>query len=241
MTTAELDTAVESTDVVDEAEAGPFRCSTSSAARHEPMFATASRVDRWLLVEQSGPWGPESVPAGRMDPTAFATVSKLAQDFRARLLLIRRPSVVASQPGITVFLADSRAGREWLMSRVVTDAEELARLVPPARDPQWQPETEPIYLVCTHGRHDPCCALFGRPVASALCRREPDRTWESSHVGGDRFGANVVVLPHGLYLGRVIPGRVDEVVDSIRARRVPTGLLRGRSAFGTPVQAAQHF
>jgi hypothetical protein len=140
-----------------------------------------------------------------------------------------------------VFLADSRAGREWLMSRRVADARELARLAPPARDRQWQEETEPLYLVCTHGRHDPCCALFGRPVAAALSAREPERTWESSHVGGDRFGANVVVLPHGFYLGRVIPGRVDEVVDAIGQRRVPLGLLRGRSCYAMPVQAAQHF
>jgi hypothetical protein len=177
-----------------------------------------------------------------MDPAAYATVSRLAQEFRARLLLIRRPSAAAAaQPGITVFLADSRIGREWLMSRVVADADELAQLAPPARDPRWRTETEPIYLVCTHGRHDPCCALFGRPVATALCGRAPGRTWESSHVGGDRFGANVVVLPHGFYLGRVIPARVDEVVDSIGAGRIPLGLLRGRSTFAMPVQAAQHF
>ena len=31
---------------------------------------------------------------------------------------------------ITVFLADSRVGREWLMSRVVSDAGELAQLAP---------------------------------------------------------------------------------------------------------------
>lgn len=229
-------------DAADEPSAGPFRCTTASAGRHEPMFATASRVDRWLLVEQTGPWGPESVPAGRMDPAAFATVSRLAREFRARLLLIRRPSSSeAEQTGVTVFLAESRAGREWLMSRWFDDVADLPSLRPPAADPGWRTETEPLYLICTHGRHDPCCALFGRPVASALCALVPERTWESSHVGGDRFGANVVVLPQGLYLGRVIPGRASEVVDAVAAGRIPTGLLRGRSSFTLPTQAAQHF
>jgi hypothetical protein len=206
------------------------------------MFATASRVDRWLLVEQTGPWGPESVPAGRMDPAAFATVSRLAREFRARLLLIRRPSAAeAPQTGVTVFLAESRAGREWLMSRQLDDVAALPSLEPPSRDPEWRTETEPLYLVCTHGRHDPCCALFGRPVASALCGLVPERTWESSHVGGDRFGANVVILPQGLYLGRVIPGRASEVVDAVNERRIPVNLLRGRSSLTLPAQAAQHF
>jgi hypothetical protein len=229
-------------DSAEEPSAGPFRCTTASAGRAEPMFATASRVDRWLLVEQTGPWGPESVPAARMAPEAFATVSRLAREFRARLLLIRRPSSSeAEQSGVTVFLAESRAGRELLMSRRFDDVAELPSLQPPARDPGWREETEPLYLVCTHGRHDPCCALFGRPVASAMCGLVPERTWESSHVGGDRFGANVVVLPQGLYLGRVIPGRAPEVVDAISERRIPVDLLRGRSSFTLTAQAAQHF
>jgi hypothetical protein len=117
----------------------------------------------------------------------------------------------------------------------------LAQLRLPAQDPDWRVETEPLYLVCTHGRHDPCCALFGRPVAAALCAREPYRTWESSHVGGDRFGANVVVLPAGLYLGRVAPARVDALVDAVRDGRIPLDLLRGRSSLSLAAQAAQHF
>jgi hypothetical protein len=224
-----------------EPDRGPYRCSIASASRSEPMFATASRVDRWLLVEQPGPWGPETVPARRMDPAAFAAVSRMAREFRARLLLIRRPATADPEPGIAVFLAESRPGREWLMSRRVTDSAALAALEPPSRDTAWQDETDPLYLVCTHGRHDPCCALLGRPVAETLCAREPTRTWESSHVGGDRFGANVVVLPAGLYLGRVLPGRVGSLVEEIREGRIPLDRLRGRSGLSTTAQAAQHF
>jgi hypothetical protein len=178
-----------------------------------------------------------------MDAVAYAGISRLAREFGARLLLIRRPSTsdAADQSGVMVYLAESRAGREWMMSRRLAGPDELVGLAPPSRDPAWVAEDEPLFLVCTHGRHDPCCALFGRPVAGALCGREPERTWECTHVGGDRFGANVVVLPQGLYLGRVVPGRVDEVVDAVRARRVPVALLRGRSSFSMATQAAQHF
>jgi hypothetical protein len=128
-----------------------------------------------------------------------------------------------------------------MMSRRVADEAELARLDMPARDHGWRDETAPLYLVCTHGRHDPCCALLGRPVANALRARVPERTWECSHVGGDRFGANVVVLPAGLYLGRVSPGRVDGLTDALAAGRIPLDLLRGRSSLSLPAQAAQHF
>ena len=62
----------------------------------------------------------------------------------------------------------------------------------------------PIYAVCAHGTHDACCAIRGRPVAAALDQLRPGRVWECSHVGGDRFAANVLVLPSGVLYGRVV-------------------------------------
>ena len=123
---------------------------------------------------------------------------------------------------------------------LVDDEAELTELV--LSDPAWTPVAEPIYLVCTHGKHDPCCALRGRPVAYALAEAlAPGRVWECSHVGGDRFAGNMVSLPSGLYLGRVEPEEVSAVAELIDAGRVPVHYLRGRSSLSTPAQAAQHF
>jgi hypothetical protein len=98
-----------------------------------------------------------------------------------------------------------------------------------------------VLLVCTHGRHDRCCAVRGRPVAHALEQRWPDTTWECSHVGGDRFAANVVVLPSGIYLGRVEPTSAADVVGALLDGTLPAGLVRGRSSLPLPTQAAQEF
>ncbi|NUR98037.1 MAG: sucrase ferredoxin [Kribbellaceae bacterium] len=100
---------------------------------------------------------------------------------------------------------------------------------------------EPVYLVCTHGRHDACCAVRGRPVAAALAAVYPERTWECSHIGGDRFAANVVVLPHSLFYGQVSPARALEVAQRYEEGDVVPELLRGSGAFVPPVQAAQDF
>ncbi|MEU4291037.1 sucrase ferredoxin [Kribbella sp. NPDC026596] len=100
---------------------------------------------------------------------------------------------------------------------------------------------EPVYLVCTHGRHDACCAVRGRPVAAALAAAYPERTWECSHIGGDRFAANVVVLPHGLFYGHVSTTRAVELAKRYDEGTVVPDLLRGSGAFTPPVQAAQHF
>jgi hypothetical protein len=96
----------------------------------------------------------------------------------------------------------------------------------------------PFYLICTHGRHDPCCAIEGRPVAAALARLRPRAVWECSHVGGDRFAANVVAMPHGVYYGRVEAARAADLVAAHERDEVLPDLVRGRSTHGPAAQAA---
>jgi len=98
---------------------------------------------------------------------------------------------------------------------------------------------EPLFCVCTHGRHDPCCAERGRPVAAALTGSHPDRTWECSHIGGDRFAGNMVVLPYGLYYGRVDAESAQRVATAHLAGRLDLDSVRGRSSLPMPVQAAE--
>ena len=107
--------------------------------------------------------------------------------------------------------------------------------------PMGTPTGEPIHLVCAHGKHDTCCAVEGRPVAAALDADRPGSTWECSHVGGDRFAANLILLPHGLYCGGLDVDAARRVVAAYRAGEVVPEHLRGRSVFPPVVQAAQHF
>ncbi len=98
----------------------------------------------------------------------------------------------------------------------------------------------PLVLVCTHGRRDPCCAERGRPLANATAAVFPAETWESTHVGGDRFAANMVVFPHGLYFGHLEAVRGPEVVETYRDGRIVLERFRGRCAVPMPAQAAEH-
>jgi hypothetical protein len=78
-------------------------------------------------------------------------------------------------------------------------------------------------------------------VAAALAAAYPERTWECSHIGGDRFAANVVVLPHSLFYGHVAAPRAVELAKLYDEGLAVPDLLRGSGAFTPPVQAAQHF
>jgi hypothetical protein len=104
-----------------------------------------------------------------------------------------------------------------------------------------EPMAAPLFCVCTHGAHDQCCATRGRPVAAAMADQFPDETWEVSHIGGDRFAANVVCFPHGYYFGRVPAEGAPAVAAEYVAGRLRLAYLRGRACYPTVVQAADVF
>jgi hypothetical protein len=220
------------------------RCSDVSRARAEPLLATASRVARWLLVEHPGPWGPQSLPLSRLEPAVGDRLVAAGAAASARVLLLRRPLGVHCPPGRRVYVVESRPGRERTLRTTVRDDAELLALDLPFDGPvprRWEVVSSSLLLVCTHGRHDQCCAIRGRPLAAALSALRPDDVWECSHIGGDRFAPNLLVLPHGLYLGQVPVDQAASLVAQLDEGRAPVEHVRGRSSLPLPVQAAQHF
>jgi hypothetical protein len=94
--------------------------------------------------------------------------------------------------------------------------------------------------VCTHGKHDRCCAKYGRPLYDAVREQVDDGwVWQSTHVGGDRFAGNLVALPDGVYYGRVEPSEAWPVIEASLAGRVHLPCYRGRSCHGFAAQAAE--
>jgi hypothetical protein len=98
--------------------------------------------------------------------------------------------------------------------------------------------TDPILLVCTNGRRDACCALRGRALTLALADEHAERTWECSHLGGHRFAANLVCLPHGIVYGRVPPDEGTRLANLYLVGQLDPEHLRGRSAWPAPAQVA---
>lgn len=100
---------------------------------------------------------------------------------------------------------------------------------------------EPLHLVCTNGRHDACCAEFGRPLVAALAGRARGQVWECSHIGGDRFAGNLVSFPHGVYFGYVDAAHGPEVVARYERGELDLPHYRGRSAYSFVTQAGEAF
>jgi len=206
------------------------------------MPGTAAPAAGFLLLEQPGGWGRQALTSSRLDPAVGATVSARAIAQGLRALLIRAPGRRES-PGRFATpvrrrwaVVSSRLGRETTWWGDFGADDELVGL--PLDGSAGIRSDEQFYLVCTHGRHDTCCAVEGRPVAAALDRLRPGRVWECSHVGGDRFAANVLAMPHGLYYGRVTPAAAARLVDAYERGDVVPELLRGRTLTPPAAQAA---
>ena len=221
-----------------------FRCAGASEARAESMAGTASTVRSFLLVEHAGPWGEEALRDARMPAGIGPELRERAAATRTKVLLIRRPDkALRTHAGVRVFAVYAHHAEPWLETTVLDDLQgvhdlDLAALAA-GRSLGLTPHSEPVLAVCTHGRHDKCCAERGRPVAAGLAKAFPDQTWEASHIGGDRFAANLLVLPHGLYFGRLEADTARGVARLLAAGELDLDHLRGRSGLATPLQAAE--
>jgi hypothetical protein len=215
------------------------RCALHAQLRGDPMLGTAFPAARVLLIEQPGAWGRAGLRESAFDAATATELEARAAAAQVRVLAIRRPG--RTPRGLTRrwALADTRDGSHELRWGEYGRDADLLDL--PLDGSAGTPDHAPLYLVCAHSRHDTCCALRGRPVAGALAAQRPGRVWECSHIGGERFAANVLMLPSGLMYGRVLPFAAREFVAAAEAGEVIGALLRGRIGYLPVAQAALAF
>lgn len=208
------------------------------------MAGTASTVRSWLLLEHPGPWGIDAFVDTRLPDGFGQELLARCAAANVRPLLIRRVAGRAAAPGVTAFAIRSGPEPPWIERARLGDigdalALDLAALGAGERL-GLEPHADAIFLVCTHGRHDTCCAERGRPLARSLTNVFPERTWECSHIGGDRFAGNLVVFPHGCYFGRIDPANAERVARAYLEGRIDLEHYRGRSCYEMAVQAGEH-
>lgn len=220
-------------------------CAAVSSASDEQLAATASRIDHWILLEYRGLWDRDVLGASLFSAELKEHLrAQLAALGPSRLLFVKRPERRAYGRR-QVYFGSSVPGRERFFQLEVDRQEDLrdfdfaAALAGEATP--GVPLEHALFVVCTHGKRDRCCAKNGQPLYDALRgEADPEWVWQSTHVGGDRFAGNVVVLPQALYYGRVEPGDAARVATATAAGRVELDRYRGRAAYSFAVQAAEH-
>lgn len=211
-----------------------FRCSVSSRDDHEEMAGTAPTETDLLFVEYAGAWGRKAVAESRLPGEVVAHLESLAG---VRVQLVRRHGGLV-EGGVRVFAATLGAGAAGTVTTALLDD---VRDLPDLAPADLQPYAGPLWLVCTNGRRDLCCAESGRPVATALASRWPEATWETTHLGGHRFAGTLLALPSGVTLGRLDPHTAVEACRELEHGRLPLDRTRGVAGRPGPAQVAELF
>lgn len=222
-------------------------CAEQSAASGEPLAGTAAHTRAWIIIEYARFWPARILEGGDLeDPARAALRAAMAAVPGARVQFIRRPSS-RSERRCAVFLARSGPSG-WVWRTEIDDHAELAEWplerwlsgdAPPTDAPgaRW---TEPLVLVCTHGKRDVCCARTGPALFTALCEQlGGPSVWQTTHLGGHRYAPTLVSLPDGYCYGRVQLEDAPALSAGIRAGRLyDLTQVRGRSDLPAPAQRA---
>ncbi|MFJ2738306.1 sucrase ferredoxin [Streptomyces sp. NPDC087440] len=218
---------------------GRFFCADAARERGDALAGTAPYGSVWVLVEYHGSWPANGFDGLDLEPDAKARVYAAAQALRARILLIRRHGRrrTADAPRRWAVLHGHRDGSHRQHWGTWSRDEDLTGIVDALAAPGAL-GLPPVLLVCAHGVHDTCCAVRGRPVGRALAERWPELVWECTHVGGDRFAANVLVAPDGVYYGNLDADTARTTVQAHLDDRIHAAHLRGYTDLAPAQQAA---
>ncbi|HEX8338582.1 MAG TPA: sucrase ferredoxin [Pyrinomonadaceae bacterium] len=227
-------------------EQSRFFCSELSRRVGERSAGTASTGVVWFLLEYPHGWGRHAFEESALP----SEVKQFFQDAMARMrhsrILLIKTERGRRDPRMNLFVVRCREREpfavrlrlEKYFDALKYDLAEIAS----GRDLQGGELCPgPLFLVCTHGRRDKCCAKFGVPLYNALREHAGESVWQSSHVGGDRFAGNLVCFPHGLFYAHATPESGRRAVDEYRSGRVRAEALRGRACYSHPIQAAEAF
>lgn len=221
-------------------------CAAASLAIGEPLHGTAPRASAWLLVEQPGPWGAKALTESALDPALGAELERRAKAVGAKVLLVKHPGRRPGAEGRRAFVCSPAPASPFVEEIDLSDPAALLEVDLEAvargeRTGLGALRSGPLYLVCTNGRRDACCASLGLPVLRELEADRPDAAWECSHLGGHRYAANVVCLPDGICYGRVTAADAHDLLRQHEQGELRLEHLRGRASLAPPAQAAESF
>ncbi len=199
-----------------------FRCTASSRDDAEPLAGTAPTDTTFLFVEHAGSWGRHALSQSRVPQAVKEHLDRLPA---LRVQLIRRHGGEAGM-GVRIFHAVKGESGFVVTTTVLATADDILSL---DLERDLTPHEQALWLVCTNGRRDRCCAEIGRPVTAALAARWPEETWETTHLGGHRFSGTLLALPSGHTLGRLSVQNCVEACHEIESGGVPVELSRGRA------------
>jgi hypothetical protein len=221
-------------------------CALEARLANMPLVGTAPRVDVWFLLEYPHPWGNKALEESHVpEPVKQYLSAQVDATPNARIQLIKhRSRKVSAEIVFSIVLSREENPVRYTFALPQYEALldlDLAAVVSGSPNYDSHISSEPLYLVCTNGRRDPCCASRGLPIYEKLFQQLGSSVWQTTHVGGHRFAANLICLPHGIYYGRLDDIDPLAPIREYEQKRLFADALRGHCCYEPVVQAAERF
>lgn len=209
------------------------------------MFGTASNVVYWLLLEYTQPWTEKVIKNNNLPSNINQYLIELLNYIpNSRILFIKKHN---QQPNpIHLFIVTCQNQSSYVTSFHINSYNELIsldlinKISKPDRQ-NYNNRPEKLFLVCTDGKHDRCCAKYGYTIYNKLNYLVGEQAWQCTHVGGDRFAANLVCFPHAIYYGHVEAPELEEIVHLHKSNAIYLQKFRGRACFNRYAQIGEYF
>lgn len=216
-------------------------CADLSREQHDPLAGSAAHFERNLLISwPRNKWTRNLRHANDMPDSLAKTLDAIAADGRRVNLIHRREQADESHQ---VFLMPER--QRFVVPREVLETFLVAwQSGAPLTAWEGARVAHDLLLCCTHGKKDKCCAKYGyqtyKQLAQTVAAHElPFDVWESSHLGGCRFAASLILLSPVRKYGRITPQQALPFLQAeAQGRRFLPG-YRGDSQLTPAQQCAQ--
>jgi len=211
-----------------------------------PLMGTATRGDIWFLIEYPSRWEAKAFESSEISNAVKTHIEAAkGERYKVRTLLIRKPER-KDQRGIQFFIGITSPQNPRLYSCKLENYDEILdidilSLVSSQSGDSAFLRPEPLYLVCTNGRRDKCCSIYGPEVYQVISNEAGDAAWQSSHIGGHNQAPIMMFFPHGVNYGHATPSEAVRLVRAYRNGSIVLHHYRGRVCYESHVQAAEHF
>lgn len=209
----------------------------------EPLAASAPYTGLWLLVEYNYDWEAKALPNSHLPEAVKNLLLKQSKTLpNARVQFIKGKS--DEQENYNVYFAHAHPINPLLYHFQLERFEDLLDLDFAAlADGSFEDNRsdERLFLVCTNGKRDICCAKQGIPLYRAMGMIDYPHVWQTTHFGGHRLAATLVCLPHGMCYGRVPVSEAGALMEAYHQNRILPQYYRGNVAYDAPAQAVESF
>jgi hypothetical protein len=217
-----------------------MKCSTNSRHNQEQWVGSASPAQVWIALSHPKPWGASalaSIAIGDQNRKHLTTIFSIYADSRIQIITQNNSSEIVlffavafehDQRLYRIPLANYDCIRDLNWQDIIDNKPAYQKYISPT----------PIYLICTNDQHDPCCGKWGQALFDQS--QSTENLWQCSHLGGDRFAANVVSLPAGNYYRQVDSDALKSIIESEKQNTLYVDRFAGRSCYDRITQVAFH-